>query len=189
MPEPRRRRHTDRTQLTIRPATLKDVKAITSIYNEAILTTDATFDLEPKTPAEQEAWFADHGPKNPIIVAEAGGEVIGWASLSKWSARCAYEDTAEISVYVKQQHRGRDVGKRLIREVLAAGQKVGLHTVISRITGGNEVSIHLHEQAGFEHIGVMREAGRKFGRLLDVCMMQLIYPRAARSTERKKANR
>jgi phosphinothricin acetyltransferase len=161
--------------LIIRRALIKDLKAITDIYNEAILTTDATFDTEPKTVAEQKAWFGDHGKKNPILVAVIDGTICGWASLSKWSTRCAYADTAEISVYVKQEHHGHGIGKHLMKDILNEGEKAGLHTVISRITDGNSVSIHLHEELGFQHIGVMKEVGKKFDRTLDVCMMQKIY--------------
>ncbi len=162
--------------LTIRPAKSDDLKAITEIYNEAILTTDATFDVEPKTDSEQRAWFAKHGPRNPILVAELDGVVVGWASLSEWSDRCAYSDTAEISAYVKQEFRGRGIGRRLMEAIIQEGEKVGLHTVIARITEGNKQSIHLHESLGFEHIGIMREVGKKFGRLLDMSLVQKIYP-------------
>lgn len=115
----------------------------------------------------------------------ADGAVHGWASLSKWSTRCAYADTAEISVYVKQEYRGLGIGKRLMNNILVAGEAAGLHTVLSRITAGNNVSVHLHEQAGFEHIGVMKEVGNKFGRTLDVVMMQRIYHPAAPCTRKK----
>ncbi|MDP2920458.1 MAG: N-acetyltransferase family protein [Dehalococcoidia bacterium] len=161
----------------IRKAQPEDIPAITEIYNEAILTTDATFDTQVKTTAEQKAWFDDHGEKNPILVAVVDGSVQGWASLSKWSTRCAYTNTAEISVYVKQEYRGRDIGKRLMNEILARGERLGLHTVLSRITSGNAISIRLHEKLGFEHIGVMKEVGVKFDKLLDVVMMQKIYRR------------
>jgi len=161
--------------IVIRRAVTKDLKAITDIYNEAILTTDATFDTELKTAAEQKVWFADHGPKNPILVALSDGIVCGWASLSKWSTRCAYADTAEISVYVQESYRGHGVGQRLMKEILNEGETAGLHTVLSRITGGNIVSIHLHEKFGFVHIGIMREVGKKFDKILDVYMMQKIF--------------
>jgi len=162
--------------LTIRPAKADDLNAITEIYNEAILATDATFDTKAKTDDEQRAWFVNHGPKNPILVAELDGFVVGWVSLSQWSDRCAYSDTAEISLYVKEGLRGRGIGSRLMKDIIQRGEEVGLHTVIARITAGNQRSIHLHESVGFEHIGVMREVGRKFGRLLDVRLMQKIYP-------------
>ena len=109
------------------------------------------------------------------MVAESDDQVIGWASLSKWSDRCAYSDTAEISVYIKDGYRGQGIGRKLIEEIIQAGEEVGLHTILSRITAGNDESIHLHTEFGFEHIGIMKEVGYKSGRLLDVVLMQKIY--------------
>jgi phosphinothricin acetyltransferase len=159
----------------IRKAIYTDVPAITGIYNEAILTTTATFDTEPKTTAAQRKWFKAHGPKNPILVAVEGGKIIGWASLSAYSDRCAYSGTAELSVYVKEKFRNRGIGRRLMQAVLEEGKKAGLHTIISRIAGGNDISIHLHRQFDFADIGTMKEVGNKFGQLLDVSMMQKMY--------------
>ena len=159
----------------IRVATLDDLKAISEIYNEAVLTTVATFDTEPKTDTEQRVWFANHGPRNPVLVAELDGVVVGWASLSEWSKRRAYSDTAEISLYVKQEYRSRGIGKKLLEMIIQEGEKVGLHTVIARIAEGGKESIHLHESVGFRHVGVMREVGRKFGKLLDVYLMQRTF--------------
>jgi len=161
--------------LTIREAKLPDLGAITEIYNEAILKTVATFDTQTKTVEEQKSWFAEHGSKYPMLVAEQDGYVVGWASLSMWSDRCAYSDTAEGSLYVKEEYQGKGIGRKLLEAIIRAGQKAGLHTVVARITGGNEASIHLCESVGFEHIGVMKEVGRKFGKLLDVNLMQKIY--------------
>lgn len=161
--------------LTIRRATLADLKAITEIYNEAVLTTNATFDTEPRSVADQQVWFYAHGSRYPILVAQLDRRVSGWASLSKWSDRCAYADTAEISLYVSAACRGQGIGKALMAAIIQAGKTAGLHTIVARIAAGNEASIHLCQAAGFEHIGVMREVGRKFGRLLDVSLMQKIY--------------
>lgn len=161
---------------TIRRGKISDLNAITEIYNEAIRTTTATFDTEPKTEGEQKLWFDSHGPRYPILVAESNGVVVGWASLSKWSNPCAYSDTAEISLYVKQEFRGKGIGRRLMEAIVGEGKRGGLHTVIARIAEGNEVSVHLAECSGFRHIGVMKEVGRKFGRMLDVYLMQKIYP-------------
>ncbi len=161
--------------LTIRKAAMKDLGAITEIYNEAVLKTVATFDTEPKTVEEQKPWFKSHDSRHPILVAEQDDAIVGWASLSKWSDRCAYSDTGEISVYVKEERRRKGTGKKLIQEILDQGQKVGLHTVVARIAESNEISVRLHEAFGFEHIGTMKEVGRKFGKLLDVYLMQKIY--------------
>ncbi len=161
--------------IMIRQATPKDLDAVTEIYNEAILKTVATFDIQPKTSEDQKPWFENHGGKHPLLVAEQDGQVVAWASLSEWSDRCAYSDTAEVSLYVKSENQGKGVGRKLLKTLVAEGEKVGLHTVIARITEGNEASLSLFKSEGFELVGVMREVGRKFGRLLDVCMMQKIY--------------
>jgi L-amino acid N-acyltransferase YncA len=161
--------------LTIRKATLDDLGGITEIYNDAILNTIGTFDTETKNYNEQKSWFTNHNSQYPILVAEHEDSVIGWASLSKWSNRCAYSGTAEISLYVREEHRQRGNGRRLITAILHKGKKAGLHTVIARIAEGNEISVHLHKSVGFMHIGTMKEVGRKFGKLLDVHLMQYIY--------------
>jgi len=161
--------------LTIRQATLQDLDAITEIYNQAILNTVATFDTNPKTLEEQKSWFAKHGPKYSILVAQQDDIVVGWASLSMWSDRCAYSNTAEISLYVREEHRGKGIGRKLSEATIQAGQNAGLHTIIARITEGNKISIRMVESLGFEHIGIMKEVGQKFGKLLDVYLMQKIY--------------
>ncbi len=161
--------------MNIRKATLQDLTAITDIYNEAILNTTATFDTQPKTLKEQKQWFDNHQPRHPILIAEQNGQVVGWASLSKWSDRCAYTSTAEASIYVKREHRGNGIGKQLLGTLLQDGKKIGLHTVLARIAEGNDASIHLFKSNGFHTVGVMSEVGRKFGKLLDVYLMQKMY--------------
>lgn len=159
----------------IRRATSQDLAAITAIYNEAILNTVATFDTETKILADQQKWFDNHGTKYPVRVAEQDGVVAGWASLSAYSDRCAYSETAEISLYVRSDFYRQGIGTKLTEEVIQAGRAAGLHTLIARIACENEVSIRLAKSQGFKSVGVMREVGRKFGRLLDVEILQLIY--------------
>lgn len=161
--------------LIIRRAKIGDLTSITDIYNEAIEKTVATFDTTPKTIEERKNWFTNHGPKNPILVAEKEENILGWASLSEWSDRCAYSDTAEISLYVKEEYQRKRIGRKLLEAIIHEGEKAGLHTIIARITEGNETSIQLHESVGFFHIGVMKEVGLKFGKRLDVYLMQRIY--------------
>jgi len=161
--------------LNIRPATLDDLGQITEIYNDAIKKTTATFDTEPKTLEQQESWFASHDAGHPVLVAEETGLVLAWASLSQWSDRCAYSETAEISLYVKEENRRKGIGKQLMVAAIRAGKEAGLHTIIARIAGSNKVSADLCKSFGFQYIGTMREVGKKFGNLLDVHLMQLIY--------------
>lgn len=159
----------------IRKATAEDVAVITAIYNDAILKLSSTFDTEPKSLEEENRWFAAHSGQFPVLVAESDGRVTGWASLSKWSDRCAYCETAEASMYISEESRGQGTERKLLSAILEEGQKAGLHTVIARIVEGNAASIHLCESMGFKHIGTMKEVGRKFGKLLDVHLMQIIF--------------
>jgi phosphinothricin acetyltransferase len=161
--------------LTMRQAELEDLPAITDIYNEAIRNTSATFDTTEKTVAQQKEWFDKHDDQHPIIVAVEGNEITGWASMSAWSDRCAYADTAEGSIYVRAWHRGKGVGRKLSVAILKAGREAGLHTAILRIAEGNDASIKLAESLGFKHIGVMKEVGKKFDKVLDVYLMQIIF--------------
>src|SRR5436190_14318469 len=161
--------------LSIRPAKAIDQQRIMEIYNDAVLNTTATFDTETRTIDKQLAWFNSHKKNHPVFVAEKESNVIGWASLSPWSDRCAYDTTVEVSVYIDKNFREKGIGGKLLELVTIEGKKLGNHTVLSRITEGNEVSIHLHEKFGYKHVGVMKEVGFKFGRFLDVNMMQLVY--------------
>ncbi|MBI2566711.1 MAG: N-acetyltransferase [Candidatus Schekmanbacteria bacterium] len=159
---------------TVRTARLSDLEAITAIYNHEVLHGSATFDTEPKHLEEQLLWFGKHDERHPLLVAtpDSNGEVLGWASLSAWSDRCAYAGTVENSIYVAPQSRGTGVGKLLLGDLLRVAAEAGTHTVLARIADGNPASVHLHERAGFRHVGRMFEVGYKFGRWIDVLVMQ-----------------
>lgn len=161
-------------KMKIRKAKINDLEAITIIYNYAIANTTATFDTKPKTIKSQEKWFLKHSNKYPIIVAEDKKGVVGWASLSQWSDRCAYANTAEISVYVDKNNQGSGVGNQLIAGIIELAKKNKLHVIIARIAGENEVSVHLHKKYGFTNAGSLKEVGFKFNRYIDVRLMQLI---------------
>ena len=161
--------------IQIRIAKPDDLKDITEIYNYAIQNTTATFDTETKTLEERKEWFKNHGSKNPIIVAEVDKKIVGWAALTQYSTKCAYSDTAEISLYVKEEQQGKNIGRKLIEGIVKKGEKTGLHSLIARITEGNQISVHLHESVGFKHVGIYKEVGFKFGKHLDVTLMQKVY--------------
>jgi len=159
---------------TIRRASVSDAASIARIYNEAILTTTATFDTEPKTVEERERWIKSHDDRHPILVAEIDGAVVGWASLTAWSDRPAYAETAESSFYVHSTHRGRGIGRQLKEAIIEEARRLKYHTLIARITAGSAESMHLNESTGYVHVGTLREVGRKFDRLLDVHILQKI---------------
>jgi len=156
----------------VRPATPSDCPEIARIYNDVILNTTATFDTEPKSLEDRREWFAAHGPDRPVLVAVEGGEAVGWAAASDWSDRPAYSPTAEVAVYVDAAHRGKGVGSRLLAELIEAARAAGVHVLLAQIVEGNEVSVGLHERQGFSRVGVLKEVGCKFGRRLDVLVMQ-----------------
>jgi len=161
--------------IRIRPAELSDASRIAEIYNDAILHGTATFDTEVKTIEERVSWLSDHVRNNlPVLVSESDGFVTGFAALNQWSPRKAYDTTAEVSLYMDAAYRGSGTGKLLFEQIVLSAQSVGLHCLVGRITQGNTVSIALSEQLGFSHIGIMREAGKKFGKFLDVHLMQRI---------------
>jgi phosphinothricin acetyltransferase len=161
--------------LKIRTAIKKDLSSITEIYNDAVLNTTATFDTRPKSVLQQEKWFNMHKGNFTIIVGVEYNIVVGWASLSPWSERPAYCNTADIAVYIKEGFRGKGIGKKLIEELLKKGTENGLHTAIAKICSENEVSLNLFKRFGFKHIGIMKEVGYKFERKLDVHLMQIIF--------------
>jgi len=160
--------------MTIRREELLGAAAIAEIYNDAILTTTATFDTEPKSVEERTEWLQSHDERHPVLVAVVDGRVVGWTSLSAWSTRCAYADTAETSFYVHSSHRGRGIGRKLKEAIIEEARRLRFHTQIARIAEGSHESIHLNEQAGFVHVGTLKEVGRKFDHLLDVHIMQKI---------------
>jgi L-amino acid N-acyltransferase len=158
--------------VTIRRAGISDVADIAEIYNEAIVTTTATFDTEPKSIEERTEWLHSHDERHPILVAVLNGRVIGWSSLTRWSDRPAYEDTAETSFYVHSTHRGKGIGRSLKEATVEEARRLGFHTLIARIAEGSRESVHLNESVGFIYVGTLKEVGRKFGRFLDVLIYQ-----------------
>lgn len=171
--------------MRIRLAERADAEAIRTIYNVEVLESTNTFDMVPRTRAEQEAWILEHRGVHPAVVAVetsdaatgrpsgAHGEtVLGFGSLSPFRERSGYSGTAENSVYVDRAERGRGVGRALLAELIELASAHGFHSLIARIAGHNETSIGLHTAAGFELVGVEREVGRKHRQWLDVVELQ-----------------
>ncbi len=156
----------------IRAAVEADLPAVTEIYNQAVLRATGTFDTEPKTLEQQRDWYTRHGASHPVIIAEEAGRVVGWASMSPYSDRCAYARTAEVSVYIDENARGRGLGGVLLDAVLVAGKTASIKQVIARVTEGNEASLRLHAKRGFFEAGRLRQVGEKFGKVLDVHIFQ-----------------
>lgn len=157
----------------VRLATLDDAEALRAIYNLEVLTSTVTFDLVPRTIDEQREWLRARSGAHVVLVAEDDdGHLTGFASLSPYRDRPAYSTTVEDSVYVHREHQGQGVGRLLLSELVDRAGQHGFHAVMGRIVGGHEASIGLHRALGFTEVGTEREIGRKFGRWLDVVVMQ-----------------
>jgi phosphinothricin acetyltransferase len=158
--------------MQLRPATVEDAEAIRQIYNLEVLESTATFDLVPRTLEVQRAYLEARSGAHTVLVAEEDREVCGFGSLSPWRDRPAYSTSVEDSIYIHRAHQGRGVGRLLLDELVATATRHGFHAVMARIVGGHEASIALHARCGFEVVGTEREIGRKFGRWLDVVLME-----------------
>lgn len=159
---------------TIRLAGPDDLPTVRAIYNHYVLTSTCTFRVEPETEEERRAWFEERGPAHPVAVAEADGEVVGWASLSPWNTRCAYRHSVELSVYVRHDRHRRGVGRALALDLIERARALGHHTVIGGACTEQAGSLALQRALGFEPVACFREVGHKFGRWLDVAYTQLI---------------
>ncbi|MGB9112046.1 MAG: N-acetyltransferase family protein [Acidimicrobiales bacterium] len=160
--------------MQIRVARPEDAEPIRAIYNAEVTGSTVTFDLVERSPEDQRAWMAEHSGVYALLVAEINGEVVGFASLSPYRTRPGYSTTAEDSIYVAASHRGAGVGKALLSALVDQARLHGFHSLIGRVVGDHPASIALHRACGFEVIGIEREVGRKFGRWLDVCLMQAL---------------
>lgn len=152
---------------TIRLARTSDRPAIDAIYHHYVRTSTCTFQEEPDE-AERTAWFESHGERHPITVLEQGGEILGWASISPWRSRSGYRFSCEWSVYLREDVRGRGLGKRLLADLIERATALGFHVMIGGAAADQAASIRLHESMGFTKVAHFHETGFKFGRWLDV---------------------
>jgi phosphinothricin acetyltransferase len=156
----------------IRTATMADAEAIRQIYNLEVETSTVTLDLVPRSLSEQQSYLAQRAGTYAVLVAVQHTTVVGFASLSPYRDRPGYNATAEDSIYVHRAHQGRGLGRLLLAEVVAIADKHGFHSIIARVAAGHGASRRLHESLGFTLIGTEREVGRKFGRWVDMDLLQ-----------------
>ncbi|PYG89018.1 phosphinothricin acetyltransferase [Ruminiclostridium sufflavum DSM 19573] len=157
----------------IRKAKVSDLSRITEIYNWAVENTTASFDINSQTLEQRAEWFEKHDERHPLIVYEIEGKVAGYASLSEYRSKEAYNITCELSVYVDPEYHKLGIGKELMGEVIELGKNTGFHIIISCICADNDISIKMHEQFGFKLCGHMKEIAFKFDKYLDCLFYQL----------------
>lgn len=161
---------------TLQPrlATIADAEAINAIYNHYVRTSAATFQVENETTEERIEELRDRPHEQPVIVLEAGGEVVAWGALSPFRSRCAYRDTIELTVYVRHDCHRRGYGRAIVEELLKRATSLGYHSVLAVSCVESVGSIGLLKSLGFGEAGRLREVGSKFGRRLGVVYLQLM---------------
>ena len=159
-------------EAALRSAAVGDLEAINTIYNHYVMHSTCTWQEAPSTAAERLAWWSERAGRYPVLVAEAKSEVVGFAALGPHRLRSGYRFTAESTVYLHPDWRGRGIGRQLMTDLLEAGRAAGFHTVVAGICTEHAESIRLHAGLGFVECGRLREGGFKFGRWLDSVMMQ-----------------
>jgi L-amino acid N-acyltransferase YncA len=160
--------------LLIRPSLPADIAAITAIYGHNVLHGTGTFELEAPDEAEMARRRDDVLSKGlPWLVAEAEGRVLGYAYANHFRPRRAYRFCLEDSIYLHADARGQGVGRLLLTELLTRCEAQGARQMLAVIgDSANAGSIGVHAALGFEHTGVLKASGWKFGRWLDVVLMQ-----------------
>lgn len=160
--------------LLIRPSTEADLPAIQSIYAHAVLRGTGTFETE--VPDQQEMARRRQevlGRQLPWLVAQRGEQVLGYAYANYFRPRLAYRFCVEDSIYLHPEAQGQGVGRLLLAELLSRCEAAGARQMLAVIGDAeNKGSIGVHGALGFEHSGVLKSAGWKFGRWLDVVLMQ-----------------
>jgi phosphinothricin acetyltransferase len=159
--------------MQIRPATLADIDAILAIYNDAVMTTTAIWNEKPSSHAERVAWLAERtGAGFPVLVAEAEGVVAGYGTFGPFRPHEGYRPTVEHSIYIATGHQGRGIGKAMLTALIEAARGMGKRVMVGAIDGANDVSLIMHGALGFREVGRMPGVGEKFGRPLDLVLMQ-----------------
>ena len=151
-------------------------EAILAILNDAIVNSTALYDYKPRSSENMVSWFAAKAQQQyPVIgIENDAGDLLGFASYGPFRAWPAYKYTVEHSVYVDGRFRGQGVGRQLLQALIAAAEEQQYHVMVGGIDATNAVSIKLHESLGFTACGIVRQAGFKFGRWLDLAFYQLI---------------
>jgi L-amino acid N-acyltransferase YncA len=159
-------------QPTIRLATPGDVPAITDIFNHYVTRSTCTYQTDVESVAARIKWLAGHGPNHPVTVAIDDGQIVAWGSLTPFNYRSAYARTVENTVYVHHEHHRRGLGRAVTVDLLDRARAAGHHTVVALISAEQTASLALHRSLGFIDAGLIREAGFKFDRWLDVAYLQ-----------------
>lgn len=159
--------------MIIRQVETNDAKAITAIYNFYIKNSTITFEEESVSVDEMAARIESISSLYPYFVGEDNGIVVGYAYATQWKARSAYRFSAEVTIYLHHELKGKGIGSALFRALIDEMRKTDLHVLVGGIAQPNEASVALHEKFGFKKIAQFEEIGFKFGKWIDVGYWEL----------------
>ncbi len=161
------------SNLLIREATSDDAEAIRAIYNHEVENETSTMDLVSRTLEVQREWIvARSGAFCAIVAVDTAGDILGFGALSEYKDRSGYRSTVENSVYVRRDVARRGIGTQLLSHLIETATISGFHSIIARIEAQSTASRRLHESCGFELVGIEKQVARKFGKWLDIAVMQ-----------------
>lgn len=159
--------------LQLRNATPADASAIAFIYNQGIEDRVATYETEPRTPADIQTWFDG---THPIVVAEDDTEIIAFAATSIYRPRPCYAGIAEASLYVKRERRRHGVGRATLEALLSEAEKAGFWKLVSRVFVENTASRSLLQSLGFREVGIYYKHAKLDGVWTDVVIVEKLLP-------------
>ena len=165
-----------REAIRVRPARRADAAAIAEIYNQGILERIATFEAEPRTVEQMEAWVDEHGGRYPALVGEIDGQVVGWASVGTYRPRACYAGIGEDSIYVHRDWRGRGLGKVLVQALIDEAERQGYWKLVSRIFTFNAASLKVARELGFREVGIYEKHAKLDDEWLDVVIVERLIP-------------
>jgi phosphinothricin acetyltransferase len=159
-------------ELHIRAARFADLPMLQEIHNQGITDRVATLDTELRTMADTQLWFYRHGPRHPVLVAEVGGSIAGWAALNTFNPRPAYQYVADLSIYLARSWRGKGVGSHLLQALIPLASPLGYHKIVLSAFPTNAAGMRLYARQGFTTVGIYKEMGLVDGRWVDALLME-----------------
>ena len=159
----------------IRDVNIQDAKQIVDIYNYYVLNSIVTLDLVPFSTQDFEEKIKIISSQFPFIVYEENNVLLGYAYANTFRTKPAYNKTVELTIYLKHDELGKQIGKKMYLELLDQLKKLNYHVVIGGLTLPNDASIQLHEKLGFKQVAHFKEVGYKFNKWHDVGFWQLIF--------------
>lgn len=159
------------TGLAVRRATEADIPALCAIHNEGIADR-TTMDTVPYSLEQKREWFRAHGPKEPVLAALNGDDVVGWISLNRFSPRSSYDHVKDLSIYIRRDWRSRGAGTLLMGAAIDEARRLGLHKLVLSMVSTLKVASKLYRGYGFRKVGVYRRQGKLDGKWVDMVVME-----------------